>query len=170
VLYLQYQNQKMLVEYTSLPETAKVWIYPSNRKFYDTEIEGLNQKIIFFLESWNADDATFQVSYKLLYNRFIVFFASSENPLTNTDIDTSVQFILQLQQEYEVELLDRMNVCFKQGEYVQYKDLKDFKKLIKNRAVTGKTIVFDNLVTSKEEFENYWEVPISESWYGRFLK
>ncbi|MFT5761354.1 MAG: hypothetical protein ACI8WA_000465 [Polaribacter sp.] len=160
----------MLVEYTSLPETAKVWIYPSNRKFYDTEIDDLNQKITTFLESWNVGKESFQVSYKLLYSRFIVLFADATAPLTNTDIDASVAFILKLQQEYEVELLDRMNVCFKQGEYVQYKDLKDFKKLIKNRAVTGKTIVFDNLVTTKEEFENYWEVPISESWYGRFLK
>ena len=160
----------MLVEYSLLPETAKVWIYPSNRKFYDTEIEGLNQKITTFLKSWNTDDDTFQVSYKLVYNRFIVLFAISETPLSNIVIDASVGFILQLQQEYEVELLDKMNVCFKQGEYVQYKDLKDFKKLIKNRAVTGKSIVFDNLVTTKEEFENYWEVPISESWYGRFLK
>ncbi|MDG1039863.1 MAG: ABC transporter ATPase [Polaribacter sp.] len=160
----------MLVEYTSISETAKVWIYPSNRKFYDTEIEGVNQKIITFLESWNTDDETFQVSYKLVYNRFIVLFAASETPLTNLVIDASVGFILQLQEEYKVELLDKMNVCFKQGEYVQYKELKDFKKLIKNRAVTGKTIVFDNLVTTKEEFENYWEVPISESWYGRFLK
>ena len=160
----------MLVEYSLLPETAKVWIYPSNRKFYDTEIDGLNKKITSFLENWNADDETFQVSYKLVYNRFIVLFAESENPLTNQIIDASVGFILQLQQEYEVELLDKMNVCFKQGEYVQYKDLKDFKKLLKNRAVTGKSIVFDNLVTTKEEFENYWEVPISESWYGRFIK
>ena len=160
----------MLVEYTSLPETSKVWIYPSNRKFYDTEIDDLNQKITSFLESWNADDATFQVSYKLMYNRFIVLFATSENPLTNLVIDASVSFILQLQQAYDIELLDKMNVCFKQGKYVQYKDLKEFKKLLKNRAVTRKSIVFDNLVTTKEEFENYWEVPISESWYGRFLK
>ena len=89
--------------------------------------------------------------------------------LSNTDIDTQVAFILQLQQEYDVELLDKMNVCFKQGEYTQYKELKDFKKLIKNKAVTGKTIVFDNLIQTKEELENYWEVPITESWYNRFL-
>lgn len=171
MLSLQYQNKKMLVEYTSLPETSKVWIYPSNRKFYDTEIDGLHEKIKVFLESWKSDDATFQVAYKLLYNRFIVLFADGSNTaLSNTDIDTSVQFILKLQQDYKVELLDRMNVCFKQGEFVQYKELKDFKKLLKNRAVTEKTIVFDNLITTKEEFENYWEVPISESWYGRFLK
>lgn len=161
----------MLVDYNLIPETAKAWIYPSSRKFYDTEIDGVHEKITSFLENWKASDESFQVSYKLLYNRFIVFFTDNGNEqLLNIDIDASVMFILQLQQEYTVELLDKMNVCFKQGEYVQYKDLKDFKKLIKNRAVTGKTIVFDNLVTSKEEFENYWEVPITESWYGRFLK
>lgn len=161
----------MIVEYSLLPSNAKVWVYPSSRKFYATEIDGIHEKIKTFLDSWRADQPSFQVSYKLLYNRFIVLFADDTKcPLQNTDIDSSVQLILQLQQEYNVELLDKMNVCFKQGQYVQYKELKDFKKLLKNRAVTGKSIVFDNLITTKEEFENYWEVPISESWYGRFLK
>ena len=161
----------MIVDYDELPENSKVWIYPSSRKFYDTEIEGLHQKVSSFLEKWKEGAASFQASYKLLYNRFIVFFASNGNELLlPSDIDTLVLFIFQLQEEYSVELLDKMNVCFKQGVYVQYKDLKDFKKLIKNRAVTGKTVVFDNLVTTKEEFENYWEVPITESWYQRFLK
>ena len=161
----------MLVDYHSLPENAKVWIYPSSRKFYDIEIEEVHQKITSFLSTWKSTEETFQTSYQLLYNRFIVLFADDMNsPLTNSDIEASVLFILQLQQDHNVELLDKMNVCFKQGKYVQYKELKDFKKLLKNKAVTGKSIVFDNLVTTKEEFENYWEVPISESWYGRFLK
>lgn len=160
----------MQIDYNSISESAKVWIYPSNRKFYDNEIDDLHEKIKTFLDNWKPDDVDFNVGYKLMYNRFIVFFVDSKKQLINTDVDASVQFILQLQEQYNVVLLDKMNVCFKQGEYVQYKDLKDFKKLIKNRAVTGKTIVFDNLVTSKEEFENYWEVPITESWYSRFLK
>ena len=161
----------MQVDYSTLSETAKVWIYPSNRKFYDTEIDGVHEKINAFINEWKSTDDSFQASYKLLYNRFIVLFADSNGtPLLNSDIDNSVQFILQLEQDYKVSLLDKMNVCFKQGEYVQYKELKDFKKLLKNKAVTGKSIVFDNLVTTKDEFENYWEVPISESWYGRFLK
>jgi hypothetical protein len=96
--------------------------------------------------------------------------ADDENaPLINSDIDASVSFILELQTSYNVQLLDKMNVCFKQGEFVQYKELKEFKKLLKNRAVTGKTIIFDNLITSKTDLENYWEVPIEDSWYNRFL-
>ena len=160
----------MFVDYSSIPDDAKVWIYPSSRKFYPNEIEKIEEKVKNFIENWKSDDANFKASYKFLYNRFIVLVADDESsPLKNTEIDASVSFILELQNEYKVELLDKMNVCFKQGEFVQYKDLKDFKKLLKNKAVTAKTIIFDNLITTKQDFDNFWEVSIEESWYRRFL-
>ncbi|GAB7258084.1 ABC transporter ATPase [uncultured Polaribacter sp.] len=161
----------MFVDFKEIPEDAKVWVYPSSRKFYANEIEALEEKVKAFISTWKQDDETFKASYKILYNRFIVITADDvTTPLKGADIDASVSFILSLQQEYDVELLDRMNVCFKQGEFVQYKDLKDFKKLLKNKALTGKSIVFDNLITTKEDFENFWEIPIEDSWYNRFLK
>ncbi|WP_299060163.1 ABC transporter ATPase [uncultured Polaribacter sp.] len=160
----------MLVDYSLITDDAKVWIYPSSRKFYPNEIEGIENKVKAFIESWKTDDENFKASYKFLYNRFIILFADTENTaLTNSDIDCSVSFILALQQEYKVELLDKMNACFKQGEHIQYKELKDFKKLLKNRALTGKSIIFDNLITSKIDFDNNWEIPLEESWYNRYL-
>ncbi|MBT6081743.1 MAG: ABC transporter ATPase [Polaribacter sp.] len=160
----------MFIDYNLIPEDAKIWIYPSSRKFYSSEIEEIENKIKNFIENWKSNDDEFKASYKLVYNRFIILFASDENsPLTNPDIDASVTFILGLQEEYQVELLDKMNACFKQGEFVQYKELKDFKKLLKNKAITAKSIIFDNLITTKVDFENNWEIPIEESWYRRFL-
>lgn len=159
----------MFVDYKSISNDAKVWIYPSSRKFYPTEIEEIEEKIKTFVENWKSDDEDFKVSYQFLYNRFIILVAEDDVALTNVDIDASVAFILQLQETYKVELLDKMNACFKQGEYVQYKELKDFKKLLKNKAVTGKTIIFDNLVNNKEDLENYWELSIENSWYNRYL-
>ena len=160
----------MFVDYSSIPEDAKVWIYPSSRKFYPKEIEVIEEKIKTFVENWKSTDENFTASYKFLYNRFIILIADDvTSPLTNADIDASVSFILQLQLEYEVELLDRMNVCFKQGEFVQNKELKDLKKLLNNKAVTARTIIFDNLITTKQEFDNFWEVAIEDSWYSRFL-
>lgn len=160
----------MFIDYKEISDDAKVWIYPSSRKFYPTEIDEIESKVKAFVENWKADDENFKVSYQFLYNRFIVLIADDEkSPLKNTDIDISVSFILELQETYKVELLDKMNVCFKQGEFVQYKELKDFKKLVKNRAVTAKTIIFDNLITNNHDFKNFWEIPIEESWYNRFL-
>ena len=160
----------MFVDYLSIADDAKVWIYPSSRKFYPTEIEGLEKSLKDFVENWKKEDTNFLASYQFLYNRFIVLVADdSKSKLTTSEIDASVSFILKLQTTFDIELLDKMNVCFKQGEYVQYKELKDFKKLLKNKALTGKTIVFDNLISNNHDFKNFWEVPIEESWYNRFL-
>jgi hypothetical protein len=161
----------MFVDFEEIPEDAKVWVYPSSRKFYPNEVEAIEEKIKTFVESWKSNDASFKASYKFLYNRFVILTADDiSTSLDNTDIDASVAFILSLQETYEVALLDRMNVCFKQGEHVQYKDLKDFKKLLKNKALTGKSIIFDNLINTKQDFDNFWEIPVEESWYNRFLR
>jgi hypothetical protein len=146
-------------------------VYPSSRKFYPNEIEVIEEKIKKFIESWKSDDTSFKASYKFLNNRFIILTADDiATELSNADIDTSISFILSLQETHEVALLDRMNICFKQGEHVQYKDLKDFKKLLKNKALTGKSVIFDNLVNTKQDFDSFWEITIEESWYNRFLK
>ncbi len=158
----------MVVEFQKLTDDAKVWIYPSSRKFYPQELEPIKDKISSFLTSWESSiDGDF--SYQLLYDRFIIFSIEDEVKITNQQLDEQVAFILKLQEEYQVELLDKMNVCFKQGEFIQYKDVKEFKKLLKNKSVNAKTVVFDNLVQTKYDLEHFWEVPITESWYNRFL-
>ena len=159
----------MLTNYESLSQDSKVWIYPSSRKFYPTEIEGVEKKVKEFIDSWKQEENNIQASYQLHYNRIITIFTSSEHVISTSAINELVEFIINLQQEYEVELLDKMNVCFKQGEHVQYKDLKSFKTLIKGKAVNKNTIVFDNLVSTKHEFLEYWETPASESWYGNMF-
>ena len=160
----------MLVSFESLSETAKVWVYPASRKFYKNEVTEVEEKLKTFVSNWKKEDPDFKASYRFLHNRFVIISAEdSDVQLTNQDLDQVVGFILQLQSEYELELLDRMNVCFKQGEFVQYKEIKEFKKLLKNKSVSNKTIVFDNLIQTKEELEHFWEVPITESWYNRFL-
>lgn len=160
---------QMFVTKDTLTEDAKVWIYPASRKFYPQELEALNEKLRNFVDGWKAEDPEFKASFSLEYQRFIVFFADEQAVLTNADIDAQVSFILELEQTYELVLMDKMNVCFKQGDFVQYKDVKAFKKLLKDKSVSSKTVVFDNLVQNKYEFDTYWEVPITESWYSRFL-
>ena len=66
-------------------------------------------------------------------------------------------------------LLDRMNVSYRQGEHIAYKNLIDFKKMVKDKAVSAETIVFNNLVNTKLEYEENWEVSLAESWHNRFL-
>ena len=49
-------------------------------------------------------------------------------------------------------------------------DLKDFKRLIKDKGVSKKTTVFNNMITTKSELAYDWEINIMDSWLGRFVK
>ena len=85
-------------------------------------------------------------------------------------IDASVRLIQALEQKFNLTLLDKMNVCYRKGETIVYSPLKDFRKLAKTPAVNQETIVFNNLVVNKGEYENLWEVPAYNSWHSRFIK
>ena len=42
----------MLVEFNTLPEHSKVWIYQSNRRFTEEELVVVSNKTKVFLEQW----------------------------------------------------------------------------------------------------------------------
>ena len=161
----------MLVDFNSLPEESRVWIYQANRSFSEEELQDIKGKLNTFIENWTAHGSDLQSGYTIAYKRFIVIGLNQNlNQATGCSIDASVHFIQQLEKEYNVDLMDKMNVSFKQGDFVAYKSLLDFKKMVKDKAVSKNTIVFNNLVTNIAEFRENWEVPASESWHSRFLK
>lgn len=160
----------MLVPFEDLPLESRIWIYQSNRKFTDDEIIEIENELSQFLSSWSAHGASLECSFQLKYNRFIIIAVNQEvQATTGCSIDSSVSFIQSLEQKYEVDLLDKMNVAFKQGEFITYKTLLEFKKLAKEKAVSESTIVFNNLVNSIEEWNENWEIPANESWHSRFF-
>ena len=160
----------MLVPFNELPDDSRVWIYQANRSFTEDEVLEIKQRLDQFIEGWTAHGANLKASYDIKYRRFITLALDQQvNAASGCSIDASVQFIQQLEKDYDVDLLDKMNVSYKQGEFVAYKSLADFRKMAKEKAVSPKTIVFNNLVNNKAEYLSDWEVPASESWHKRFL-
>lgn len=160
----------MLVDFNELPDNARIWIYQSNRSFTDAELLEVEEGLTSFLTDWTAHGSELEAGFEIRYKRFLVIGLDQNRAgASGCSIDASVHFIQQLEQRYQVELLDRMNVSFKQGEYITYKPLKDFKKLAKEKAVGANTIVFNNLVATKGEYLEHWEVPAHESWHSRFV-
>ncbi|WP_350287909.1 ABC transporter ATPase [uncultured Croceitalea sp.] len=160
----------MLAEFKDLSEESRIWIYQCNRSFSEAELQVVNDELKTFLAQWTAHGSDLKAGYEIRYNRFIII--GLDQTLANASgcsIDASVHFIQSLEQKFNVDLLDKMNVSYKQGEYIAYKDLKDFKKMAKQRAISKNTIVFNNLVVTKQEYLENWEVPASESWHARFM-
>ncbi len=161
----------MLVPFENLPDSARVWVYQANRSFTQEELEEIKARLDDFLTQWTVHGSELKAGYDIKYKRFITIGLDQQvNPASGCSIDASVTFIQQLEKDYNVDLLDKMNVSYKQGEFVAYKTLIDFRKMAKNKSVSPNTIVFNNLVNNKAEYLSNWEVPASESWHNRFLK
>ncbi len=160
----------MYVPFESLSDSSRVWIYQANRSLREAEIQDISVRCEAFLTDWTAHGTALKAGFKIVYKRFVII-ALDETPqhATGCSIDASVHFIQSLEQAYDIVLLDKMNVTYKQGDYIAYKPLSDFRKMAKDKAVTANTIVFNNLVLTKEELNTLWEVPASESWHARFF-
>jgi hypothetical protein len=75
-----------------------------------------------------------------------------------------------LEQDYLVNLLDRMLVTFRdENNIIRGTKLQDFEKLVEKGVLSGDTIVFNNLMGTKEEMSTKWEVPMKKSWHARML-
>lgn len=160
----------MYIPFDNLPETSRIWIYQSNRKFSDAELTEIENDLKSFLENWSAHGTPLEASFITKYNRFIIIAVNQEvQSASGCSIDASVSFIQSLEQKYQVDLLDKMNVTFKSGEHIAHKTLIEFKKMAKEKAVSENTIVFNNLLNTLGEWQDFWEVPASESWHNRFF-
>jgi hypothetical protein len=160
----------MFTEYKNLPNNSRVWIYQSDREFTSKEIEFISVKAEDFINQWTRHGDDLKGSFTFKYNQFLILAVDeSFNTVSGCSIDSSVRFIQALEKELALDLMNKMNVTFKDNENVNLVKLSDFQRFAKEKKVTKDTIVFNNMVATKEDFEKNWEVPAEESWHKRFL-
>ena len=160
----------MLIPFEEMPKSSRIWIYQSDRKLSDEEQATADELLKNFVSEWAAHSTPLKASYQIKYNRFIILAVDQQyHAASGCSIDASVRIIQELEQKFGVDLLDKMNVTYKTGEFIAHKSLIDFKKMAKEKAVNANTIVFNNLVNTIGEFEEFWEVPAAESWHSRFF-
>tara|TARA_R110002126_G_scaffold277560_2_gene423539 strand:+ start:23018 stop:23503 length:486 start_codon:yes stop_codon:yes gene_type:complete len=160
----------MFTEYKNLPDNSRVWIYQSDREFTAQEVEFISEKAIDFINSWTRHGDDLKGSFTIKYNQFLVLAVDeSFNNVSGCSIDSSVRFVQELEQELQIDLMNKMNITFKDDAHINLVKLTDFQRFAAAQRITSETIVFNNMVNTKQEFENNWEVPAKESWHKRFL-
>ena len=160
----------MIVHFDALPNDARVWVYQSNREFTDVEVTQIASKIEVFMSTWKRHGDDLRTSYVVKYNQFIVLGVDEKlNNVSGCSIDSSVHFMQQLEKEFNVDLMNKMNTAFKVGENINIVSLANFQNFVKDGKISEETIVFNNMIQSKVDFDSNWEVPASQSWHKRFF-
>ena len=160
----------MFTHYKNLPNNSRVWIYQSDREFTDKEIEFISAKAEEFINQWTRHGDDLKGSFTIKYNQFLVLAVDeSFNNVSGCSIDSSVRFVQGLQSELQLDLMDKMNISFKDNETINIVKLPVFQRFSKAQKITASTIVFNNMIATKEDFENNCEVTANKSWHKRFL-
>ena len=160
----------MFVKFEDLDKSARVWIYQSNREFTNNEVEIIKEKTLDFIENWQRHGDNLKASFCIKYNQFIVLAVDENyNNVSGCSIDASVNLIKSIEKAFSVDLTNKLNISFKDANNINVVTLADFQKYVKQQKITANTIVFNNMVATKEAFENNWEVPADKSWHKRFL-
>lgn len=160
----------MYVQYNNLPSNARVWVYQADRPFLFEEAEYISAKAINFIDQWTRHGDDLKGSFTIKYNQFLVLAVDeSFNNVSGCSIDSSVRFVKELEQELKIDLMDKLNVTFKDGDTINLVKLSEFQEFAKEGKITSETIVFNNMIDTKEALETKWEVSANESWHSRFL-
>ena len=151
-------------------EQSRVWIYQSDRKLYEDEVKQLHEILNKFAAEWTAHNHQLKAKAEIRYNRFLILIVDeSQAGASGCSIDKSVNFIKRLEQEFGINLLDRFNLAFREGEKVLSAPRDEFEDLLRSGKINSNTIVYNNLVQNLEQLETKWEVPFKDSWHNQLF-
>lgn len=156
--------------YKKMPDQSRVWVYQSNRKLTHDEIAGIEKRAEEFLNDWTSHGQELTAAIEIFYDLFIIVFVDQDKAAASgCSIDKSLQFIKELEVGYKLSLLDRLLVAYRDKETIQLCLIDHFEKLLQHGEVTENTVVFNNLVDTKKDFDTQWEVLLKDSWHKKLL-
>jgi hypothetical protein len=147
-------------------ENSRVWVYQADKKLSDSEVQQIKTLLDSFTTGWTAHNNQLKAKAEIRYNRFLILIVDENQAgASGCSIDKSVNFMKQIGEQFNINLLDRFNLAYRDGEEVLSAPRNDFEELLKNGHITTNTIVFNNMVQNLAELQTKWEVPFKDSWH-----
>ena len=148
-----------------LPSNSRVWVYQSVRKLTSDEVKDIEVKIKQFVTNWTSHKEGVAGDGCLLYDRFVVLMADEEQTgVSGCSLDSSIHFVKEIEKDSGTNFFDRWNIAYKKDGEVFSCSLTEFGTMVESGEVSDETIVFNNLVQSKKDFETKWQIPYKDSW------
>ncbi len=98
----------MYVDFDTLQDNSRVWVYQSSREFNVEEVKAIEAKLKNFVNEWTRHGDDLKASFEIKYNHFIILAVDeSFNQVSGCSIDASTHVFKQFENEFKVELLNK---------------------------------------------------------------
>ncbi len=144
---------------------SKVWIFQSSRAFIEKEEKEVNEQLFQFYKQWLSHNVPVKGWAKLLYRQFIVVMADETgDTVGGCSIDGMTRVIKSLERQYDVNFFDRMMITFLVKNKAEMLPFNQVQYAIDKGFIDKDTLLFNNVVNTKNELLDNWLVPLSKSW------
>jgi hypothetical protein len=161
----------MFVDFNSLPDSSRIWIYQSSRLMNENEVQLILEQGKAFIDSWTAHKAELNAGLDVISNAFLIFAVDETfSGASGCSIDKKVNFVQQLEQITGAGFFNRMNIAFETSdESISIVHLNKLNDLMVDGKLNLQSIVYNNMVNTLGELRNSWKVKLSDSWMMNFV-
>lgn len=147
---------------------SRVWVYQSSRMFLLSEAFEIETILEEFVEGWQSHGTPVKGYANLFYGQFIIMMADETAAgVSGCSTDGSVRVIKAMEEKFNVQMFDRLNLAFLIKDKVQLLPLSQLQYAADNNFIDADTIYFNNIVLTKKELLENWMVPIEKSWLAK---
>lgn len=147
-----------------LPLHSSVWIYGANRFFSHAESVRITELVKEFAAQWTSHKVQMYADGALLHHCFLVLAADEKMVATGgCTIDSSTNWIKKLGKEFGSDFMNRQLIYLLQDGEIRILSLSEAANAYADGNINDSSLVFNNLVKTKEDLVNKWLIPLSES-------
>jgi hypothetical protein len=144
---------------------SKVWVYQSSRLFTLSEALEIESLLNKFSSEWRTHGEEVYAYCNLFFGRFVILMADeSHAKVGGCSTDSSVRFIKQIGEKFNVDFFNRTNLAFVINNKIQILPMSQLAYALDNYFINPDSLYFNNLVYTMEQLENNWIVPVKNSW------
>ena len=144
------------------------WIFQLSQPFTAAQQPELSAALTAFLQRWKAHGHPVKGAAELRHGRFIILQAE-EGTTSGCSIDSMTREMEQILSGMGLALLDNAQILYRaaDGGMAQV-HFRDVKAAITDGRLTPSTVVYDTSMGQSSDLARF-EVPLHQSWMGRFL-
>ena len=160
-----------ILPFHSLPDSARVWVFGSERALDDDESARLLAEVDRFLARWNAHGQPLSSGRDWAHDRFLTIAVDQSTAgASGCSIDGLYRALRTLEEAFGTRLLAGGLLFHRDADGAVTSATRDeFAERARRGAIGPDTPVFDVTVESLGEWRERFEAPASASWHARLL-
>jgi hypothetical protein len=160
-----------LVPFETLPDSARVWVFGSDRPLTEDATKALLKGVEGHLEEWKAHGEPLTVGYEWRFGRLLVVGVDQRTAgASGCSIDGLFRVLQGLESEVGAKLVGGGRVFYRdsKGE-VQSADRSELKAMAASGALDENSVVFDTSLSDLGSLRSGFEKAARKSWAASLL-